>query len=286
MYRLDKLTAKQWVLSHFIAMSLLFLVGWSFFGVLGQSLAVSFLDVGQGDAILIQTPEYKNILIDAGVGSKVVDELGAQIGFFDKTIDLFVLTHPDIDHYMGLLDVFQKYEVEKILMTGVVSNNSIYKTFLKEVNERDIEVIFASADRDIQIGENVYLDVLYPFVGQSFMGQEVKDKNNTSVTIRVVRRGEKGWENLVMLSGDAEIPQETELLLSGQDLEARVLKLGHHGSKTSTMDGFLGAVKPAVAVVSAGKDNKFGHPHAEVMEKVMNLEVMSTADEGVITLNF
>lgn len=274
---MQKLSKKQWVLFYIVSVSLLLLAAGQMMGV-NDGLRVSVLDVGQGDGILIQTPEHHNILIDAGPGSEVVDRLGEQMGFFDKKIDLFVLTHPHRDHDGGILDVLQKYDVERVLLTGIDAGDPLYLAFLDEVKKRGIDVWFNQNHQDIQIGPDLYLDVLYPFEGQSMVGQNVHNKNNTSVVVRLVR----GQEPLVMFSGDAEREEEREIVLSGQELRASILKLGHHGSRTSTSEVFLSAVSPQVAVISAGEDNSFGHPHPETLEKVKGLEVRQTMLEGTI----
>ncbi len=247
-----------------------------------QPLLLSALNVGQGDAIFIQTPEHHNILVDAGEGGQVVDELGKQLGFFDKTIDLFILTHPHRDHYGGFLEALQKYEVKNIALTGVSSHDAAYADLIRRVKEMGIPVVFPDNSRDIHIGPNLYLDVLYPFAGQSLVGQEVRNKNNTSVVMRLLKRTPERMASLAILTGDAEVEEERELLLSGQDLSATLLKAGHHGSRTATSDSFLSAVHPKTVVISAGKDNSFGHPHPETMEKLRGLEVRQTMEEGSI----
>ncbi|MFH1012678.1 MAG: MBL fold metallo-hydrolase [Candidatus Peregrinibacteria bacterium] len=280
------LTTKQWALSHLIALGVLVLVVFSFWDVVGHGLEVSVLDVGQGDAILISTPDYKNILIDAGPGSQVIDPLGGAMGFFDKTIDLFVLTHPHRDHLGGILDVMQKYKIKRVMLTGAVSHDPFYESFLEEIKAQNVEIVMPSQERDIQVGQGVYLDVLYPLQGQSLLGQEAGNLNNTSIAIRVMRQTSDGLENLVMLSGDAEQEEELEILLSGQDLRGEVLKLGHHGSRTATSNPWLQAVGPREVIVSAGLDNTFGHPHPETLEKVKELDMWNTMEQGSLRLPF
>ena len=270
---------KHWLLFYGICVGLLFLVIVQLSNA-HQTLKVSVLDVGQGDAILIQTPEYHNILIDAGSGSAVVDQMGGQLSFFDKTIDVFVLTHPHRDHYGGILDVMQKYKINKVLLTGVSAEDPVYLSFLEKAEET--EMIFIQNHQDLQISPNVYLDVLYPFKDQSLVGQDVHNKNNTSIVARLVRRSKSGLESLVMLTGDAEMEEEREILLSGQEVKSDILKVGHHGSKTATSDAFLAAVNPETAIVSAGEDNKFEHPHPETLEKLGSLNIQQTMKDGTI----
>ena len=253
---------------------------------LAQAPSINFLNVGQGDAILIKTPEFHQILIDAGPGSAVVDELGKTMDFFDKSIDLFVLTHPDRDHFAGVLDVMQKYRIERILLTGVVSEDSLYREFLDQAKKIGIPIDFAESNQDIQIGPTLYLDIVYPPQGQTLLGQIPKDKNNTSTMLRLIRKEGDNIEPIALLTGDAEAPEELEVLASGEDIGAKILKLGHHGSKSSTTQGFLRAVSPKTVVVSAGLGNRYGHPASETMEKVKGLEVRRTDQEGTIIFDF
>lgn len=275
-----------WLLSHGLLVGALALSLLVCRNVLNKQLKISFLDVGQGDAILIQTPEHKNILIDAGPDSNVTNNLGKELNFFNKTIDLFVLTHPDKDHMGGAIDVMQKYSIKYAVLTGLAPDNELYKAFLFEIKNRSIVVLLATSEQDIRIGQNEYLDIIYPLKGLNFVGQHIKDKNNTSIAARLRKRDNKSWKNLIMLTGDAEIIAERAILLSGQDAKADILKLGHHGSKTATSREFLNAVVPRAVVVSAGKDNSFGHPHPETMEKVKGLENRNTMEEGDITFIF
>lgn len=272
------MSTKHWLLSHFFLGILLFL-SLSQYLKLEAHASVSFLDVGQGDSILIETKEGKNILIDAGPDGKVVQELSQELDFFNAKIDLFILTHPDLDHYGGVMDILQKYPIKTIMLTGVASEAELYKTFLKEVKNRNIPLLFPSQSKDLQLSPELYLDFLYPFNGQHLEGQEVKNKNDTSISL-ILR--DQAQTPLFLLTGDAEAKQEQELLLSGQDLRAHVFKLGHHGSKTSSTEGFLEAIQAEEFVVSAGKNNKFGHPHQEVLDRLKGKIVKSTAQEGTL----
>jgi len=274
-----ELSKKQWVFSQFILILLLVLGLLQFFQITTAKASITFLDVGQGDAILIQTEEYKNILIDAGPGGKVVDRLSEQLGFFNKKIDLFILTHPDSDHYEGILDVLGKYSVEKVMITGIAGKSNLYMAFLKELKDQNIPIIFPENSQDLRISQNLYLDFLYPFKNQSLIGQDVKNKNDTSISL--ILRNTVG-KALVLLTGDAESKQEIDLLLSAQNLSAPIFKLGHHGSKASNQAVFLAVVNPETVIVSAGKDNPFGHPHAEVIDRVKGRQIRSTAYEGSI----
>lgn len=277
------LTIKQWALSLTIVALVLMLCLYQFFQITSNEFSLSFLDVGQGDAILIQTPEYRNILIDAGPDGKVVEELSKKFNFFNQKIDLFILTHPDLDHYGGILDIFQKYPVRAVLMTGIAVENQLYTAFLNELRNRNIPILYPESTRDLQISKNFFLDFLYPFEGQSLIGQEVKNRNDTSISL-VIR--DQNNKPLALLTGDAEEAEELDLLLSGQDFESPVFKLGHHGSRTSNSEGMLSAISPQTVIVSAGIDNKFNHPHEETMERVKDLKIEYTREGAVDLYHF
>lgn len=273
------LSFKQWVLSHVLLILLLALSLQPFFQLQKAHASLSILDVGQGDSLLLQTEEGKNILIDAGPDGRVVERLSEKLNFFNQTIDLFILSHPHWDHYGGILDVLQKYPVKAIMLTGITSGDPAYLDFIKTAKEKDIPIIYPSSDHDLQIAPDLYVDFLYPFEGMSLMGMEAKNKNNNSVSLRLVDAQGKG---LVTLTGDAEVEQETELLLSGQDLSAEILKLGHHGSKTSSTSHFLKAVGAHHFAISVGTDNTFGHPNQEVLDRLAGQDVRRTDQEGTI----
>ncbi len=283
MYHLNR---KHWILFYATGIGILFLSVLALAGF-SRPLTVSVLDVGQGDGILIQTPEYHNILIDAGPpDGSAAERLGGRMGFFDKTIDLFVLTHPHDDHYGGALDVMQKYKIKKILFTGVHSGASLYQAFLQRARAEGIDLLYNQNHQDIRIGPGLYLDILYPFQGQSLLGQKVANKNNASIVMRLARRTADGWRSLALLAGDAEHEEELEILLAGQEVSASVLKIGHHGSRTATSDVFLAATDPKTAIISAGEENQFDHPHPEILEKLSDLDLRQTMQDGTIVIGF
>lgn len=239
-------------------------------------LQVHMLDIGQGDAILIVTPEQHHILIDGGTGRSVLSELGEVMPHLFAEIDLLVLTHPHRDHMEGLIPVLQRFDVNAVLMSAPEYGSEVYSAFLNEMEGR--QVYFADDDMDFVLG-SVVLDVLYPF--KPFTGEELSNVNNVSPVIML-----KYEEYRILLTGDAELEVEAELL--GLDLQADILKAGHHGSKTSSSLAFLEEVNPELMLISAGKDNSYGHPHPETLEKAadLDIEVLRTNLEGRISLIF
>jgi competence protein ComEC len=248
----------------------------------GKHLEVSFLDVGQGDAILIQQGTQQ-ILVDGGPSPNAIClELGEKMPFWDRNIDLLVLTHPQEDHIAGLVEVLRRYRVEQVLEPGFEYDIPAYKEWLKLIDEKNIKRTIAQAGQQIELGDDVRIDVLHPREG--FLENTNSDVNNSSVVLHLVE-GEISF----LLTGDIENESEQELLYHhARELESTVLKVGHHGSDTSTCPEFLEAVDPRVAVISVGAEakEKYGHPGKEVMarlkERLGKDKVYLTSEHGTI----
>ncbi len=246
------------------------LAGYSALAVLISQLPddnfhVYFLDIGQGDSIMIKTPENHQILLDGGPKNYVLQQLDGVMPFFDKKIDLVVLTHPHADHVDGLVEVLKRYEVGAILMTGVDYPSPNYDEFLKVASQKNIQTFIAHNNLDFRFGE-VFLDILYP--GKQMLGKTIKNLNNSSIVTKVSYKGKR-----ILLTGDMELEEENLLIETGLNLKADVLKVGHHGSRTSTSKGFLNLVKPEIAVIQSGMGNSFGHPHKETLYKLKEAKV-------------
>jgi competence protein ComEC len=223
-------------------------------------LHVSFLDVGQGDAILIQTPNGQDILIDGGPDPQEINlELSEQLPFWDRTIDLVVCTQPHADHVTGLIDVLQRYRVKRVLDPGVPYDSAIYQEWLRLIEDREIEYSIARSGQEIDLGNGIKIEVLNP--PESLWEGTGDDVDNNGVVLRL------SWDNVSFLF-TADIRPEAEFELIGQrvNLKSTVIKVAHHGSYTSTSQHFLAAVDPEVAVICVGEDNPFGHPSPEVLE--------------------
>lgn len=243
-----------------------------------QYLKVVFLDVGQGDSIYIEAPNGKQILIDGGPDAQVLSSLGKVIPFADRSIDMVIVTHSDTDHIGGLPILMDNYSISNIIESGNISSSSIYKSLEERVLKNKINKIIARKGMRIILDDkkNIYLDILFPDRDVSDF-----DSNDSSVVGRLVY-----GENSFLFTGDASLYTENliEWSLSDENLDSDVLKLGHHGSRTSSSILWLKKVTPEVAIVSAGKDNKYGHPHKELIERLFNLNIpyLNTADLGNI----
>lgn len=241
-----------------------------------NGLSVSFLDVGQGDAIFIESPTGVQMLIDGGATRDVLREMGSRMPFFDRTLDMMIATHPDQDHIGGLVDVLGRYRTLHFMESGIVGDTSASRALGAALIEHDVPRVVARRGMRILLGGGAYADVLFPDRDVSNV-----ETNTGSIIMRVVY-----GEHEFLLTGDSPKSIETYLALGyGSTLESDVLKAGHHGSKTSSDPGFVSAVAPTYAVVSAGKDNRYGHPHQEVLEIFMKrgMKVLSTAELGTIT---
>jgi len=245
-----------------------------------DKLHVSFLDIGQGDAILVQLPNHQTILIDGGPDPQKVNlELGKKLPFWDRTIDLMVSTQPQADHITGLVEVLQRYKVKQVLEPEVLYNSLIYREWLKLVEVKQIKHEIARAGQEIDLGTGIRIEVLNPpstlFEGTS------SDVDNNGVVLRL------SWGEVSFLF-TADIRQEAEFELVRQraNLRSTVLKIAHHGSKTSTTPQFLAAADPEIAVISVGANNPFGHPSPQVVERLKERlgkdKVYLTSENGTI----
>ena len=235
--------------------------------VQSQNLSVYFLDVRQGDSIFIETPQMHQILIDGGPDSSALRELSSFMPFFDRTIDLVILTHPEKDHMQGLIDILQRYKADYILWTGIKKNaseHSAWLDILQEQKNMGAKIIIAESGQRIVAG-NVSIDTLHPLT--NLENQEPKSTNNTSVVSRLIFE-----ENSFLFTGDISSSLEKKLVVQNVNLRSNVLKIAHHGSKYSTSEEFLQSVSPKIAVISVGK-NSYGHPHPSVTGLLKDLNI-------------
>ena len=242
-----------------------------------RSLEVTFFDVGQGDAIFVETEQGHQVLIDGGPDSTIFENLGREMPFWDRTIDLIVLTHPEHDHIAGLIEVLERYKVENILWTGVLKDTAEFKKWQELIEREEANVVIAESSLRINLSESSYIDTLYPF--ENLEGKTVKNTNNTSVVLRLVC-GERSF----LFTGD--IYKSAELNLVGLNIDSDVLKVSHHGSKTSSASEFIEKVSPEFAVIQSGRDNSYGHPHPETLDTLekYDIDILRTDFQGDIKI--
>ncbi len=239
-----------------------------------QNFEIVFFDVGQGDAALIRTPDRKNVLIDGGPGEKILPHLANELPFWDRDIDLMILSHAHADHLSGLVEVLERFSVEKVLWNKQSHDSLLYRQW--EMLLEDVDSRRAYKGQRIDLS-GAYLDVLYPPKDIDF----AEDLNENSVINRFVHDA-----GAILFTGDAYKKQERKLLKWEEEcvdqnfdwcrvmnLPSQVLKVGHHGSSTSSDYEFVERVSPEVSIISAGKDNQYGHPHEEVVETFNDLGV-------------
>ncbi len=237
-------------------------------------LTVTFLDVGQGDAILIEGPEGQRILVDGGPSEEAITAaLGRRLPFYDRRIDLVVLTHPQADHLGGLPGVLRRYDVGSILASPVEGDSAAYRAWKAALRGESAPYHEAAAGQTIDLGNGAGLYVL------SAPSQD-GDPNADSVVVKLTMERAS-----FLLTGDIESNREAALIRSGADLRGTVYKVPHHGSATSSTSQFVSAVDPLVDVISVGRDNRFGHPSPDLLERLGGDAVFRTDLHGDITVS-
>lgn len=249
----------------------------TFYWTLPRQLEVVFFDIGEGDSIFIETPYHHQILIDGGPDSAVLEKLGREMPFWDRTLDLVILTHPEKDHLGGLIEVLKSYKIKNILWTGVVADSLQYKEWLRRLELEKAQIKITKAGQKIKAGP-ISMGILHPF--DNLENQKIKNLNNTSIIARLIFQ-----DNSFLFTADIFQDKEREIITQEIPLNSNLLKVAHHGSKTSTSQEFLEAVSPEIAVISVGKNN-YGHPHQEVLERLTaeNISLLRTDRNGDIKI--
>jgi len=250
-----------------------------------QLLVVNFFDVGQGDAIFIVSPQRHQVLIDGGPGPAILEKLAIEMPFYDRSLDLIVLTHPERDHISGLIEVLKRYEVENILWTGVVRNNSEYEEWIELIREEKAKIFIAKFGQKIICPgshpeeKRGYMEILHPL--ENLEGQEFKNNSNdTSIVVKLVFN-----KDTFLFTGDISSKIERDLKLANLQLKTDILKVAHHGSKYSSSDYFLESALPEIAVIQVGK-NSYGHPTEEVLRRLEKfaIKILRTDLDGDIKI--
>lgn len=276
-FNLTSRLPKKWVLPPLLLTAIL--VSFTAAAMPDDSLHVSFLDVGEGDAILIQK-RNQQVIIDGGPSPQAITlELGSRMPFWDRTIDLLILTHPHQDHSAGLVEILQRFAVRQVLYPELHYESPTYDKWLELIEEKNIKHTTAQTGQQIDLGGGAVIEVLNPQI--THLGDTGSDVDNNSVVLRL-----SSGNVSFLFTADIMREAEWELVQKRADLASTVLKVAHHGSDTSTTPEFLTVVDPQVAVISAGEDNKFGHPSDEVLdrlkERINQQNIYRTDEHGTI----
>ena len=247
---------KKWVIVPLLVLA--FLTSFTAATMPDEDLHVSVLDVGEGDSILVRTGS-QNILIDGEPSPQAITlALGRQLPFWDRQLDMVILTHPHLDHLSGLIEVLQRYRVSQVLATDLTSTSPAFQQWMEMIRTKNIPYTPAYSGRQIKLRDGACMDILNP--PNMPHGNTELDLENDGVVARLTLD-----KISFLFTADIEREAENQLLSQRADLAATVLKVAHHGSDTSTTPDFLAVVHPQIAVISCGKGNTFGHPSEKVL---------------------
>ncbi|ADQ41549.1 hypothetical protein Calkr_2081 [Caldicellulosiruptor acetigenus I77R1B] len=270
---------RKYIVSVLLAIAFVFSLFSLSFAATQKTLTVSFVDVGQGDSILIQTPEGKNVLIDSGPNTAESAVLNFLKSKGIKKLDVTVATHPHEDHIGNMDVIIHDFAVGKVYAPNVTTNTKAFESFLLAVKSKGLKLSIPEVGQNISPDGKVKMTVLSPSKKDKY-----EDLNDYSIVLKV----EYGKTSFLLM-GDATTNIEEKLLHDGKlktMLKSDVLKVGHHGSKYSSTSAFLSAVRPKYAVISVGKDNPYGHPAAITLSKLKSVgaEILRTDEQGTITI--
>ena len=243
-----------------------------------KQFTFAMLDIGQGDALFIESPTGTQVLVDAGPPKNIIGKLSQVMSPFDRSIDAIIITNPDQDHIGGLIDVLKFYKVGKVFESGTWSDSKTYQNLEKQISDKKIPDILAKKGIRLDMGGGAVIDILFP-------DRDVTDwpTNDGSVVARL-----SYGSTSFMLTGDATMKTESFILKDNNlaDFKSDILKVGHHGSRYSSSEEFVKAVSPQVALISDGKNNKYGHPAPETISKLeqFGVEILRTDQVGTIII--
>lgn len=255
-----KVKNKKIAYSVIVVFGLLNIVLWPMvFKDNNKNLIAYFFDVGQGDASYFRTADSQDILIDGGPGSKVLSKLGEAMPYYDKKIELMILSHGHSDHVDGLVDILKRYDVGEVLYYGAKNDYSGYLEFLNLIKEKNIALKNVKAGDEISLGQTT-IKILVPI---NYV--EGDDLNDSSLVLRLIY-----GQNSIMMTGDAGSKIEKDILNNNADLKSDILKVGHHGSKYSSSTDFLEKVAPNYGIIMVGLKNSYHHPHQTTLDNLNN----------------
>ncbi len=240
-------------------------------------LTVSFLDIGQGDSIFIESPTGMQVLVDGGPNNNLMKEISKVLPWYDRHIDMLVVTNPDKDHYEGFISLLKRFKTDVVLEPGTTNKNSAYEFLENKIKDKKIPKILARRGQIIDLGGGAYIEVIFPDRDVSGLSP-----NDGSIVMKLVY-----GETSVLLQGDSTSNIEHYLLGLGEDkLTSTILKAGHHGSKTSSSEEYVKAVSPEWVVISAGTNNTYNHPNKEVLDILNKQKLVTLVTCSMGQINF
>lgn len=243
-----------------------------------RQFTFAMLDIGQGDALFIESPTGTQILIDGGPPKKILGSLRKVMSPFDRSLDAVFITNPDQDHIGGLQDVLKNYKVGYVLESGTTSDSKTFQNLKTDFYNKKIREVLVRKGMKIDLGGGAILTIIFPDQDVSLW-----PTNDGSIVARL-----DYGNTSILLTGDATMKTEKLILEKNkkENLESKILKVGHHGSRNSSSVSFVKTVSPKYAFISLGKDNKYGHPHQEVLDlfSQLGIKVFRTDKSGTIVL--
>jgi competence protein ComEC len=276
---LPRLKASNWLALIAINIGFSLVLLWQL-SLIGSKFSLEVFAVPLGDAFLIKTPEGHQITIDGGIDTSFAQKLESRLSYFHRQIDLMIITHNDSDHLNGALETLLQFPVANILIPGSECSSNNCRQLYHTARKQGVNIIYGNQRTDFK-SPSVDFDLLYPFT--SLQGNKLKKENNASLVFKASFK-----EHSLLFTGDIEADVEQKLLKQPLSFQANILKVAHHGSKSSSTANFLGAVNPTTALISADKNNRFNHPHQEVIERLeqAKTKTLITANEGDFELVF
>jgi competence protein ComEC len=244
------------------------------------NLEIYFLNIGQGDSILIKTPDNRFGLIDAGDGTSITNELSSVLPSYFNGFDFILLTHPDADHVAGMIPVMKRYKVDKVFIEKVNKDTNVYKEINTIILSKHLNNFSLNSQTDFNIGE-VKFDIVWPEPGLNTY-TDFKDSNDTSISLVINYK-----DFSIFTAGDLPKTFEEKAISDSNYKDIDILKVGHHGSDTSTSENFMNMLHPKVSVISVGKKNRYGHPKQSVLRILENYksDIYRTDMDGRVTIS-
>lgn len=242
-----------------------------------RELEIDFFDIGQGDAIFIQTPTHQTILIDGGRDEAVSEKIAKELQLGQRTIDLVIVTHPDLDHVGGIPSVLRRYHVGMLFMIDATRSLPAYQELIRLAEEQHIPIRYVTTGDMVRFAPDITMNIFAPEKGATAGG----DLNNSSIVGKLTYN-----KRSFLFTGDAEVESEDRMIGTHAPLAVDILKIGHHGSRYSSSERFLRAVHARVGVISAGAHNTYGHPHPDVLRRMadQHMDVYRTDTHGSVEM--